>query len=660
MMESLAPAVENLEIETETEAQLPFLYQPLRDKRSIRLLRLAPSGSVSAPLQCEVVHSRLRFPPDIPYECISYAWGPGNLTATINIESHVKLITETLAEALRAFRKVDKPRILWADAICIDQDNVTEKGSQVGIMNEIFAFADRVLVWLGPSDYRTAHVYGLLKHLCAVSTEYGVKPERITFGDWLVSETWKEAAPILPEHKRKLDTIASDYDFYGMDDFYGRPWFTRKWIIQEIAFARGQGVQLHCGLYSISWDDFITAARVQYRSVMRATLKNLRLPVNFQYTKNIETTRARLHCQQDYSLLRNLKQLTTSYCSNSLDHVYAILNLRGTKDIKMRPDYTISVGEAYIKLAQAMLEGGLHMSILSFAGVAHRVAGPIAANGNLVPNTTANTRELCKELPSWVPDWRLRHDHRAFAEGHFAAARDGPEMAMVDPLGRSIQVNAIIVDMMVAGQTLGAQTTLDMEQFRQAALAMKRFYDLNQFRIKYGGNENAETIFARTIVADLREPATQNWLRRSRLEPELVDVWRQFSSVPVRQQPIGNMHPDAKAQNKTISGATLFDFSDVMGYTLALRNILQGRLFMVTREGRVGLAPVDTHVGDFIALFAGSDVPFIVRMVEGCTKDDFKCYLIGDCFVHGVMYGEYKNRIGKEAYDSAWKPLTLV
>lgn len=119
----------------------------------------------------------------------------------------------------------------------------------------------------------------------------------------------------------------------------------------------------------------------------------------------------------------------------------------------------------------------------------------------------------------------------------------------------------------------------------------------------------------------------------------MVDLWRQFSSVPVRKQPVSNIHPPTAAPNKTTGGAALYDLSDVIGYTQALGSILQGRLFIVTKEGRVGLAPVDTHTGDFIALFAGSDVPFIVRMVEGCTKDNLKFYLIGDCFVHGVMYG---------------------
>lgn len=83
-----------------------------------------------------------------------------------------------------------------------------------------------------------------------------------------------------------------------------------------------------------------------------------------------------------------------------------------------------------------------------------------------------------------------------------------------------------------------------------------------------------------------------------------------------------NIHHPTAAPNKTTSGAAPYDLSDVVGYTLALRNMLHGRLLLVTKEGRGGVAAVDTHTGDFIMLFAGSDVPFIVQMAEVYTKDN--------------------------------------
>ena len=42
--------------------------------------------------------------------------------------------------------------MLWVDAICINQEDQTEKGHQVSQMRDIYKGADEVLIWLGPSN----------------------------------------------------------------------------------------------------------------------------------------------------------------------------------------------------------------------------------------------------------------------------------------------------------------------------------------------------------------------------------------------------------------------------------------------------------------------------------------------------------------------------
>jgi hypothetical protein len=44
-------------------------------------------------------------------------------------------------------------RILWVDAVCIDQQNDDEKAHQVASMASIYARANRVIVWLGDDTY---------------------------------------------------------------------------------------------------------------------------------------------------------------------------------------------------------------------------------------------------------------------------------------------------------------------------------------------------------------------------------------------------------------------------------------------------------------------------------------------------------------------------
>ena len=637
----------------------PYLYQHLKHPDSFRLIRLEPNKSHSQPLRCKLLEVRLSDHPD--YESISYAWGPLEFSSTLAISDSYKKITESLALALRKFRGRDNPRLLWADAVCINQEDVVEKGSQVEMMGNIFRQSRWVLVWLGPGDDRTAHIFNLLKHLCSVAEDYGIHRNRITVNDFLVKETWDESEPILPAHKKLLDSISSDYDFLGMDEFYSQPWFTRKWVIQETALARD--IQLHCGQCSIAWEDFITAARIQYRSVKRATLKNLRLPYGFQYAKQIEYARARYICQQHYNLLNHLKQSRGSKCSNDLDHVYALLSMRGPKDISFRPDYTLSVSEAYTNLARAMLETKVHISLLSYAGIAHRLTGANTGNHNIVHdmNQMPSLSQICKELPSWVPDWRIAMEYRSLEAGKFGAAIDTPETIYTDPSKPVIRVKGMFIDIITGGRNLGTQRTMDMEQFRQRVLLIKEFYDRSQQHLNYAAGEDALTRFARTITADGNEPTAKEWLRNPEKEKELVDLWNEFQSKPF--QALGRQfETTGAAPEKAFSGGEVYNLSELYGYRVLLRRTLNDRQFIVTSEGRVGLAPAIAQRLDRIALFAGSSVPFVVRAAEDSTKEHTIYYIIGDCFLHGVMYGEFAKQFDNDLndYNDFWQPITLV
>jgi hypothetical protein len=64
-------------------------------------------------------------------------------------------ITDNLCAALRALRLPDRDRFLWIDAICINQYDGVEKGSQVQMMRDIYAGATRTIVWLGEASERT-------------------------------------------------------------------------------------------------------------------------------------------------------------------------------------------------------------------------------------------------------------------------------------------------------------------------------------------------------------------------------------------------------------------------------------------------------------------------------------------------------------------------
>jgi hypothetical protein len=117
----------------------------------IRLLRLLPSERDVESMQGELFEYRLRNSdkPSHPYEALSYVWGDDEKPQSISIGNLNLDITQNLYTALLHLRDHDCSRILWVDAICINQENDEEKEYQISLMTEIYSKALRVAVWLG-------------------------------------------------------------------------------------------------------------------------------------------------------------------------------------------------------------------------------------------------------------------------------------------------------------------------------------------------------------------------------------------------------------------------------------------------------------------------------------------------------------------------------
>ena len=49
-------------------------------------------------------------------------------------------------------RLSDRPRVLWIDAICIDQSSTTERNAQVAFMATVYSAAKHNLIYLGEDD----------------------------------------------------------------------------------------------------------------------------------------------------------------------------------------------------------------------------------------------------------------------------------------------------------------------------------------------------------------------------------------------------------------------------------------------------------------------------------------------------------------------------
>ena len=112
-----------------------YQYQPLPCEGCIRLLWLF-SGEDERPVSCRLLSVPLEDAP--PYEALSYVWSDPTNTIEIICGQRRLSITVNSRDALRRFCYMNECRVLWADAICIDQQNIEKRGKQVQLIGIIY------------------------------------------------------------------------------------------------------------------------------------------------------------------------------------------------------------------------------------------------------------------------------------------------------------------------------------------------------------------------------------------------------------------------------------------------------------------------------------------------------------------------------------------
>ena len=136
----------------------------------IRLLCLLPNEDEAAPLQSKLRNLSLQKLGTRThlYEALSYAWGNPNVTLPICVDGDEFHVTVNLHAALLRLRDCSFERIIWVDAICINQGSEKERSLQVQLMAKIYSKALRVIVWLGEEAVNTE---GALEDICLAANE---------------------------------------------------------------------------------------------------------------------------------------------------------------------------------------------------------------------------------------------------------------------------------------------------------------------------------------------------------------------------------------------------------------------------------------------------------------------------------------------------------
>ena len=188
------------------------VYSPLGRtvSRPIRLLHLH-AGHSGMPLVCDLANTRLGLRPD--FEALSYVWGSLDEPKTnISIRKDRKLfnfpVLPNLRSALLRLRKADEDRTIWVDALCINQADNEERSSQVPMMGDIYRSADCVIIWLGEEAENSGMALQFIQRITDLAKfDLAIKDDSCT------------------------------QEWFALSRLMNRPWFTRRWVVQELALA---------------------------------------------------------------------------------------------------------------------------------------------------------------------------------------------------------------------------------------------------------------------------------------------------------------------------------------------------------------------------------------------------------------------------------------
>ncbi|PSN61755.1 HET-domain-containing protein [Corynespora cassiicola Philippines] len=332
-----------------------FQYDPLDlGRRSIRILRLF-AGSRSY-IECEIFEARLFQEDCVPFEALSYVWGSLEKSYSIQLNGKRLAVTKNLYVALQHMRFKKKDRILWIDAICIDQNNAKERGHQVQQMGDIFSQAEQVIFWLGHSTLDVGLLMAALKRLERSSHENFCN-------GWLLSD--KRWLQLWSETQFPLTEVVSMRMRQGLQELFQRPWFTRVWILQEVAKAKRAVV---CAGNEMVGSRIFTLA---------PTLVNVHPDMHCQAVLDIMPGQSRRSSwwSEKRNLCTLLQKFPRSRASDSRDRIFALIGIAsdGEENHLLKPDYTKPV-EELIRDAELFFFGKVR------GGVAHHGYGDDSNN----------------------------------------------------------------------------------------------------------------------------------------------------------------------------------------------------------------------------------------------------------------------------------------
>ncbi|KAH0431144.1 hypothetical protein CcaCcLH18_07322 [Colletotrichum camelliae] len=226
--------------------------------------------------------------------------------------------------------------MIWIDAICINQDDLDEKGLQVQLMAEIYARASCVIVWL----------------------------ENVT-GDCLIDGESQaggfQALRMLEAAASRHEAVLEDkQDWLAVEKLLGRPWFRRIWVLQEVAAARH--ILIMCKFAEIDGQVFCSGLEKMSKNLLLTdedARSRIRSTVSLMKGATLRP-KGVVNAPEQLSLqISPLGYLIEMHhirdATDRRDKIYALLGMSTNKPTGLVPNYQMSWKDLFPHLVKSIL-----------------------------------------------------------------------------------------------------------------------------------------------------------------------------------------------------------------------------------------------------------------------------------------------------------------
>jgi hypothetical protein len=493
--------------------------------------------------------------------------------------------------------------LLWVDALSINQADPEEKSVQVARMSSIYSSAQRVFAWLGPeADYSSIAISKIrtVMERCDALTA-GIQSDDIP--RWV--------APLLADELMLCDDDEDDAPIWtAVQAFFSREWWSRIWIAQEASTSAETWIV--CGNEKMLLDDILAfAVLVSIYEQEEDDAASRKYPIP-PYVYTLEDLRNQRYAEGPESELLNMLMSCRHYeATDARDKVYGILGMvapRGTS--RLLPDYNKALVDVFTDVVQYHLGTSSYKDKLDFLG------GDGLPEGGMTG------------LPSWLPDWRFRHQyHVPFRKFFFETA------ALTPRPGQKREGPCVFS----GSGTVEAVKGLDVDSGRLVEIEGRRLR-VKGYRIGY--------------IYDCKPVFKPS-------EEDAIDVWK----TAVRDEMYFTGESELEAFNKLLVAGMVHEGKDAVARTPifdpedpaytsepipSVENILiacSGRRFarVVQKDWNadgMALVPQSVREGDQVFVLLGGQVLYVLRPVGPTFK------FVGECYVHGLMDGEVLDILG--------------